>query len=46
MDYRYKYGKNWYTCLDLSGFKYWTMGFLINDKNGNLCTILINKAHL
>jgi len=38
------YGKTWYTCLYLNGFKYWTMGAPVNNSDGTPCTILINRA--
>ncbi len=33
-----------YTMFNLNGYKYWTMGAPINNKNGEPCTILINRA--
>lgn len=42
--YREKYGKSYYTVLDMNGMKYWTMGAPIWYKNGKPCTILINRA--
>lgn len=39
-----KYKGRKYTMFNLNGYKYWTMGAPIWGKNGEPCTILINKA--
>jgi SAM-dependent methyltransferase len=44
--YKEKYEGRWYTMYNLNGFKYWTMGAPINYRNGNPCTILINRKPL
>src|SRR5438552_2541892 len=41
--YLEKYEGRKYTMFNLNGFKYWTMGAPINYKNGNACTIVINR---
>jgi hypothetical protein len=33
-----------YIYLYLDGYRYWSMGAPINNEDGSLCTILINKA--
>lgn len=36
--------KSKYKMFNLNGYKYWTMGAPINNKKGEPCTILINRA--
>lgn len=40
------YKKSKYTMFNLNGYKYWTMGAPIWYRNGNPCTILINRAKI
>lgn len=44
--YRSKYGKTWYTQIDVNEHFYWTMGAPINTRSGEPCTILINRKLL
>lgn len=44
--YRSKFGRTWYTQIDVNDHFYWTMGSPINYPNGTACTILINRKPL
>jgi SAM-dependent methyltransferase len=44
--YRSKFGKTWYTQIDVNDHFYWTMGAPINYPNGMARTILINRKPL
>ena len=44
--YRAKFGKTWYTQVDVNDYFYWTMGAPINYPNGMAWTILINRKPL
>lgn len=44
--YRQRWGKNWYTQIDVNEHFYWTMGYPINWKDGTPCTILINRKKI
>jgi hypothetical protein len=44
--YRAKFGKTWYTQLDVNDHFYWTMGYHINWPNGMALTALINRKPL
>jgi hypothetical protein len=44
--YKTKFGRSWYTQLDVNDHFYWTMGARINNPDGSPCTILINRKSL
>lgn len=41
--YRQQFGKTHYTQLDINDHFYWTMGWPVNQPDGEACTILINR---